>query len=240
MNISQEVWAIIPTRSGSTGLSGKNIRVIAGKPLLNYMLGAAKGSNFLNRVILTTDGEQIAQVANQFGGVYVRKHDKSFSIDGRPSFEVFRHTLEKVMQEVGIIPRAVVLLRVTAPLCLSSDIDATIALLLGNKERATSVVSVTKSDIHPQRVYLISEQGLLHAREETSERNHPTPRQGFDDVYIRNGAIYATYPEVVLAGSLWGDRPLAYVMPKERSVNINDEVDFILAEALLNKLVLKP
>lgn len=197
------------------------------------MLESAKNARLLNRIILTTDSDTIAQIANQVGGIEVHRHDPALSVSGQPSFGVFRHTLEKLMRESGTVPQAVALLRVTTPLCLSSDIESAITLLCTNKNIATAVLSVVKSDIHPKRVYMIDTNGLLHTREDTPERNYPLPRQIFDEVYVRNGAIYATFPEIVLEGSLWGNRPLAYVMPKERSININDETDFILAEALL-------
>lgn len=235
MSIVNDVWAIIPTRGGSMGLPEKNIRVIAGQPLLHFMLEAATHAQMVNRVVLTTDSDDIEQAARQISGVEVRRHDPTLSAPGRPTFGTFRRTLEVIIQESGRKPDGVVLLRVTTPLCLSSDIDAAVHQLLENRSEATAVISVVKSDIHPKRVYVIDENGILRAREETHETNYPLPRQVFDDMYIRNGAIYATFPEVVLGGSLWGDRPLAYVMPKERSVNINDESDFILAETLLKR-----
>ncbi|OHA17408.1 MAG: hypothetical protein A3H57_00965 [Candidatus Taylorbacteria bacterium RIFCSPLOWO2_02_FULL_43_11] len=235
MKNSEEIWAIIPTRGGSTGLPEKNIRVIAGRPLLHYMLETAKGSLILNLIVLTTDNDDIARAAGQVSGVEIRRHDPSLSMSGRPTFGVFRHMLERLIQERSIVPRAIVLLRVTTPLCLPSDIDNAVALLLANAHTAKSVLSVTKSDVHPKRTYVMDENGVLSAREDTPERDFPLPRQVFDDVYIRNGAIYATFPDIVLGGSLWGDKSLAYVMPKVRSVNINDEIDFVLAEALLRR-----
>lgn len=235
MKNSQEVWAIIPTRGGSTGLPEKNIRIIAGKPLLFYMLESAKCAHVLNRVILTTDNDAIARVANQVSGIEVRMHDTALSVSGQPSFGVFKYTLEKLIQESGILPQVVALLRVTTPLCLSSDIDNAIMLLLAKRDSSTAVLSVVKSDIHPKRVYVLGADGFLRAREETPEINYPLPRQVFDGVYVRNGAIYATFPEIVFGGSLWGEKPFAYAMPKERSININDEIDFILAEELLKR-----
>ncbi len=232
---SQEVWAIIPTRSGSTGLSKKNILPIAGKPLVHYMLEAAKGARLLTRVILTADDDQTTEVASQIAGIEVLMHNSKLSRSKQPSFGIFQHTLQKLLERSESHPKVVVLLRATTPLCLSSDIDNAVSLLLSNKGVATAVLSVTKSDVHPKRVYIIDKDNVLHAREETPEINFPLPRQIFDSVYIRNGAIYVTFPEVVLQGSLWGEKPLAYIMPKERSININDEIDFILAEELLKR-----
>jgi len=235
MNNSNDIWAIIPTRGGSIGLPNKNIAIIAGRPLLDYMLEAAKGSKLLNRVILTTDNDDIARAAKPIRNVEIRKHNAALSVSGQPSFGVFKNTLESLFREAGFLPKIIVLLRVTTPLCISSDIDNAITMLLKTKSMATAVLSVTKSDVHPKRVYVVDSDNFIHAREATPEQNHPMPRQVFDDVYIRNGAIYATFPEVVLNGSLWGERPLAYIMPKERSINVNDEIDFILAESLLNR-----
>ncbi|HEY4496440.1 MAG TPA: acylneuraminate cytidylyltransferase family protein [Candidatus Paceibacterota bacterium] len=233
MNSSQEVWAIIPTRGGSIGLPEKNIRILAGKPLLHYMLEAATQARRLTRVVLTTDSDNIEREARIINGVEVRRHDPLLSAPGQPTFGTFRRTLEDLVRESGMEPMVVVMLRVTTPLCLSSDIENTVGLLLENRIGAISVLSVTKSDVHPKRTYVMDERCQLTSREETPEKDYPLPRQVFDDVYIRNGAIYATFPYVVQAGRLWGAKPLAYVMPKERSININDEVDFVLAEALL-------
>ncbi|PIQ91672.1 MAG: hypothetical protein COV70_02360 [Parcubacteria group bacterium CG11_big_fil_rev_8_21_14_0_20_39_22] len=235
MNTSQEVWAIIPTRGGSTGLSEKNIRMLAGKPLLHYMLEKAVQARSLSRIVLTTDNDEIELAARQISGIDVWRHDPSLSVAGQPSFGVFRSTYEKLVQEGGIEPRAVVLLRVTTPLCLASDIDNAVGLLLGNNVNAESVLSVVKSNVHPKRTYMMDTQGFLRAREETPESDYPLPRQVFDEVYIRNGAIYASLPTIVREGRLWGPKVIAYVMPKERSININDDVDFILAEALIRR-----
>lgn len=235
MKNSKEIWAIIPTREGSEELPEKNIRPLAGKPLVHYILETAKASQYLTRVVLSTDSDQIARVAGEVGGIEVLRHNRTLSIPGRPSFGVFQNAIQKLPRQGEALPRVVVLLRATAPLCLPLDIDRVLDLLLAKADFATGVISVTKSSVHPKRVYVIDEQGVLRAREETPEKEFPVTRQLFPDVYIRNAAIYATFPEIVLRGSLWGRNPLAYIMPKERSININDEIDFILAEELLKK-----
>ncbi len=201
--------------------------------MLHCMLTAALATRNLTRVMLTTDNDRIAEVAAQVSGVEVVRHDPALSVSGQPSFGVFQYIVRKCLEESPVKPEAVALLRVTTPLCLPYDIDNAIELLLSKHSQATSVLSVVKSDVHPKRVYAIDSEGVLRLREESPERDFPLPRQVFDDVYVRNGAIYATLPDVVLQGSLWGEKPLPYIMPKERSININDEVDFILAEQLL-------
>lgn len=227
------VWIIFPTRGGSTGLPEKNIKEIAGQPLLFYMTKRAVESTVASKVFLTTDSEDIASIAKQVKGLEVLRHDPHLSFQGRPSFGVFQYTVKKLLESSVEKPDSVVMMRVTTPLCLTSDIDAVITLFLENKNKVDSVLSVTKSDIHPHRTYKITENNLLSSWQEGPETNYPLPRQVFGDVYIRNGAIYATSPEIVLGGSLWGECPMAYIMPKSRSININDDLDFILAQELL-------
>ena len=235
MSAPPDVWAIVTARGGSAGLPGKNLCQLSGRPLLHHIVLAAKRSRLVTRAVLTTDSDEIEAAARQIDGLEVRRHDPAMSVVGQPSFHVFRNTVEAMLGGGGTAPRVVALLRATAPLCLASDIDTAIGRLLENEDGATAVVSVVRSDAHPQRLYVMDGKGFLRAREDTPETDYPLPRQGFAPVYLRNGAIYATFPEVVLGGSLWGARPLAYVMPKARSVNINDETDMICAEALIGR-----
>lgn len=229
------MWAIITARGDSAGLPGKNLRPLSGRPLMHHIVLAAKRSRLVTRAMVTTDSDEIEAAARQIDGLEVRRHDPAMSVIGQPSFHVFRKTVEALLSVGGSPPRVVVLLRATAPLCLASDIDNAIGRLLENEDGATAVVSVVRSDVHPQRLYVMDGKGFLRAREETPERDHPLPRQEFAPVYLRNGAVYATFPDVVLGGSLWGANPVGYVMPKERSVNINDETDMICAEALIGR-----
>jgi CMP-N,N'-diacetyllegionaminic acid synthase len=235
MKESPSIWAIIPTRGGSDGLSKKNIRTLFGKPLLHYMVEAAISSRRLTKVTLTTDDDEIEHLASQISGLQVLRHDPALSRAGQPSFGVFQSTLKKLIDLGDSPPLMVLLLRVTTPLCLPEDIDECVLTLISKMNSATSAISVTKSDIHPKRLCILTQDGLLRAREETPETHFPHPRQEFEPCYVRNGAIYATFPNVVFTGSLWGDKSLPYVMPKDRSININDETDFILAEELLKR-----
>lgn len=126
-------------------------------------------------------------------------------------------------------------MRPTSPLCLSSDIDAAVSLLKDRPD-ADAVISVTHSPVHPYRVLRVNEVGELVPYGYTTEQRYPQQRQSFEIVYIRNGAIYASRAATIEAGGLWGRKNLPYIMPAERSVNINEEMDFLLAEALLKQM----
>lgn len=104
--------------------------------------------------------------------------------------------------------------------------------LLQERPDVDAVISVTRSPAHPYRVLRITETGYVVPYRYTTEQFYPQQRQSFEDVYVRNGAIYASRATTIEAGGLWGEKNLPYIMPPERSVNINEEIDIILAEVL--------
>lgn len=224
--------AIIPTRGGSTRVPRKNLRPLAGKPLLTYIVQAAKSSKILSDVILSTDDDEIANVAISLD-IEVFRHPKELSTDSSSSFGVIQWALTELIRQ-GREPAVCALIRATSPLCLPHDIDHAIELLESN-DHADSVVSVTKmSGVHPKKLKtLLPNSVLVDAFE--PEGFLPTRRQTLPPLYIRNAAIYVSTPSLIANGMLWGPRCLGYVMPEERSVNINSEIDFKLAEVLIKE-----
>lgn len=226
-------YGLIPARGGSKGLPGKNVRLLGGKPLIAHIIRAALGADVLERVFVSTDSEEIAAVARGCGAETIL-HSAALSSDTSSSFGVVENAA-RIFSSQEQPPDIIVMMRPTSPLCLSSDIDAAVRML-AEHPGADSVVSVTKADSHPYRAYTIDLQGeLVHFDERSPERDFPLQRQALSDTYVRNGAIYATRLLVILGGSLWGKHSLPYIMPKERSVNINDDVDFLLAETLMDR-----
>lgn len=137
----------------------------------------------------------------------------------------------------GYNPDAVVIMRATSPLTLPEDVSAAIELL--EQTGATSVISVVADETgHPIRLKLVGPELQLLPLQ-PGEENAPIPRQQLPIVYKRNGSLYATKTGIILTGSLFGGDPRAYIMPKERSVSINDEVDLVIATALINYLAQK-
>ena len=227
------VYGLIPARGGSEGLPGKNAKSLRGQPLISYIIRSALFAKELNSVFVSTDSEKIARIAEK-SGVEAIIHPAEFSTPTAPTFGVVRNAVG-VLKKRGVYPDVMVTMRPTSPLCLPEDINRAVRLLL-RQPRIDSVISVTKSDNHPFRVLKINQRGELeHFDKRSTERNFPKRRQSFGDVYVRNGAIYATRTHIIESGSLWGEHSLPYFMPKERSVKINDEIDFLLAESLLTK-----
>lgn len=227
--MAEKILGLIPTRGGSKGLEGKNIRILNGKPMLAYTIEAARQAPQVNRVLVSTDNEAIAEVAQEFGAD-VYRHPDELSYDGRPTFPVIRHVVQQLAAE-GEEYDVIVTMRATSPLRIAHDINEALAML--EETGADSVVSVVADETgHPIRLkYLDQNRRIIPL--EKGEEHSPVTRQSLPVVYRRNGAIYATRSGVVLGGSLFGPDSRGYVMPKRRSVNVNDEDDFMIAEALL-------
>ncbi len=226
-----EILGIIPARGGSKGLPNKNLLPLCGKPMIHYTFAEAKKSKFLNRIILSTNSKEIALFALQYDIEYFI-HPDNLSMDNSPTFPVIKYLIEHLKIE-RYRPDIVVTMRITTPLRLVEDIDGCIEKLI--KTDSSSVISVVKLDgIHPIRIKVISDDDILTDYNE-KEGDIPKRRQELLPVYIRNGGIYASKVETIENGGFFGMTPRPYIMPPERSININNEIDYVLAEALLKR-----
>jgi CMP-N,N'-diacetyllegionaminic acid synthase len=230
------VLALIPARAGSKGVPGKNIRSLAGKPLLHYSCDCAMGSRSITRTIVSTDCERIAMAARASGAETPFLRPAELARDDSPTLDVIAHTLEWLDRREQWTPDVVVLLQPTAPLRHSSDVDAALDRLLASD--ADSVVSVcpVETHFHPQWQFTIQED-LLQTHAGTPVGEIPPRRQLLDQTYVRNGAIYGFRTESFLTTkSIYGNQCLAFVMPQDRSVNIDTLADWKSAETYLQTL----
>jgi CMP-N,N'-diacetyllegionaminic acid synthase len=237
MSTQASVLALIPARAGSKGVPGKNTRALAGKPLLHYSCRCALESDRVTRTIVSTDCEQIAATARLGGAEVPFLRPAELARDDSPSHEVIVHAVEWLGHHEGAIPEFVVLLQPTAPLRRSSDVDAALARLQASD--ADSVVSVcpVESHFHPEWQFKVQGDSL-QTYSGIPVGNIPPRRQLLEPTYVRNGAIYAFRTDAFLAKqSIYGDRCLAFVMPRERSVNIDTLSDWNSAEIYLQTLV---
>ena len=224
------IIALIPVRRGSAGVSNKNMRLIAGVPLLAYTIAAARNSELISRIIVSADDENTASFVRS-EGVEAVLHPPELSQDNAPAIGVILWNYRRLIAAQSRIDMFVVL-RATTPLRTSTDIKSAVSLLFRNPQ-ADSVVSVVAvPGIHPVRMKRILDNGMLVDAFE-GEGYSPRPRQTLEQLYIRNGGIYIGRPEVLDQEHLWGDHCLGYVMPQERSLNINTPFDFAVAELLI-------
>ncbi len=229
------ILGLIPARGGSKGIPRKNLRVIGGKPLLEYTVEAALNSALLSLVVTSTEDAEIARAARAAGSEVIDRPSE-LARDETPTLPVAQHAVEIVEREHGRRLDAIVILQVTTPFRTGEDIDRAVAMLLHSS--ADSVVSVREAqELHPWKLKRIQEGRLVPLMEEEVEG---TRRQDLPPVYIRNGGIYAVRRDVLMVeNSLYGQNCQAYVMPVERSIDINTELDLVLAEALLERGIVR-
>lgn len=226
------VLALIPARGGSKGVPRKNIRPLNGKPLVAYSIEAALAlPALLYRVIVSTDDAEIAAVAKQYGVEVPFLRPAEISADSTPMLPVMQHAVRFVEQQDGLRLDWVLLLQPVSPLRLPLDIENT--LRIARETDCDSVISVVQVfSVHPITMKRIENGRLLpyciEEIEGTRRQNYSPP------AYMRNGAIYLTRRDVLMNdNSIWGRSICPYVMPEERSINIDSELDFKLVELVM-------
>lgn len=231
-----KVLGLVPARGGSKGVPGKNIRPIAGLPLIGWTARAALASG-LDRTIVSTDDPAIADAARVCGLEVPFMRPPELARDDSPGLDVVVHAVEALVQG-GYRPDAVMLLQPTSPLRTSGHIDRAIALLRDRPE-AESLVSVVRAphNMIPETLMRLTSEGLLTHVAAWDERRNL--RQSKPVYYARNGAaIYLVRTECLLGKrTLFGEHILPLEMDKSESFDIDDMLDFEICEYLLRKRV---
>jgi len=225
------VVGVVTARGGSKGIPRKNVRLLCGRPLLQYTAEAAMGSRLLSRTILSTDDETIAEVGRQCGLDVPFMRPAELARDDTPAIPVLQHAVRK-LEEAGEYYDAILTLQPTNPLRRPQDIDGTIELL--EKTGADSVISfVEVGDKHPARMKVIGEDGHV-IDPPFAEEFEGQPRQKLPKLYLREGSIYLTRRVVLMEqNSLKGRDCRAWIIPEERACNIDTPFDLFLAEQML-------
>lgn len=220
--------AVITARSGSKGLKDKNIRSMNGKPLLAHSIETALRSKIFNKVHVSTDSEDYANIAREYGADVPFLRREELSEDHSDSWDVLRFVVEQY-EKIGKKFETVTLLQTTSPLRTAYDICE--AFKVYNTKQADNVFSVCEVKYEPFWCNTISKDGSLNHFISPEEDGR---RQDFPRYYALNGAIYIISTELLMKkGNLYGSKSYAYFMPKSRSIDIDDEYDFIMAEILL-------
>ena len=217
--------AVIPARSGSKGLPDKNIRNLCGKPLLAYSVEAALQSGLFETVHVSTDSAAYAAVARKYGADVPFLRGAENSSDTASSWDAVREVLDKY-SKLGKDFGHVMLLQPTSPLRTSGDIAAAFALM--KHKGADAIVSVCRGSYH----HTLPADGAMSEfiRKDENDRR----RQNADRLYRVNGAVFLTNTAYFLDDpDIYRRSCFAYVMDKKRSVDIDDELDFLFAEAIL-------
>ena len=227
----ERVLAVVPARGGSKGLPRKNIRVLAGKPLLAYTAEAALAARRLTRVVLTTDDEEIAEVGRQWGIEVPFLRPAELAEDDTPTLPVVQHAV-RWLEQRGDSFNSVCLLQPTNPLRRAEHIDACIELLESSGADAVVTVLPVPAEHNPHWVYFRNPEGILKLS--TGEPAPIARRQDLPPAFHREGSVYVTRRRVLIEqNSLYGERLVGFLMDPAESVNIDSPADLDRAERLL-------
>ncbi|MBK8781543.1 MAG: acylneuraminate cytidylyltransferase family protein [Anaerolineales bacterium] len=222
------VLGIIPARGGSKGVPLKNIRQVAGRPLIAYTITAAQASRLLTRCVVSTDHVETAQISAALGCEVIQR-PAALAQDDTPTLDAVKHVFTTLESQGEIFDYGLVL-QPTSPLRTGLDIDSALQALF--RSDADSIVSVYQvSDHHPARMYTLDNGQLVSF----DKRFATARRQDLPPVYHRNGAIYAFRRNLLEQNTLLGNHILPYIMEEDRSLNIDNEYDLVLADFILGK-----
>lgn len=225
-----EIVGLITARGGSVSVPRKNVRLLAGKPLIAWVIEAALHSQGLSRVIVSTDDEEIAAIARRWGVEVPFRRPAELAGPDSSHISVVEHAIHWLAEHENSRPDYMMLLQPTSPLCTAEDIDA--AIEIARKRDAIAVVSLCETDHHPYLVKRILADGTL---EDLIPTDIPyLRRQVLPSAYVLNGAIYLNRRESLLGDRVFVPRgTYPYIMPRERSLDINTMADFYLADLIL-------
>jgi CMP-N,N'-diacetyllegionaminic acid synthase len=224
-----DILAIIPARGGSKGVPGKNIKLLAGKPLITYSIEAAIESEYINRVVVSTDDDEVAQVSKRYGAEVIKRPGK-LAQDDSLTIDAVIHVLNAIEKE-GYSVDIVVLLQPTSPLRTQEDVDSAINLFIENMDKCNSLVSVCEFD-HSHYWSLKVEGDYL--KPNFGEEYFKMRRQDLPKLYMPNGSIFISKKESLLnSKSFYNGNTIPYLMKTEASVDIDTIMDFKLAGLIL-------
>lgn len=226
---NKKFLAIIPARGGSKGLPGKNIKNLNGKPLIAYSIEAAIEANIFDKIIVSTDSEEIAKVALKYGAEVPFLRPKELATDNANSMDALFHAIE-FLKEQGEIYDYIMKLQPTSPLRTKKEILESVELLF--EKSAESIISVSECQHYPLWANTLNEEKAMKdfIKEEIKHKN----RQELSKYYEINGLIFLSKISKLMEIKDWyGEKSFAYVCDSKKAIDIDDMIDFKLAEILL-------
>lgn len=227
MFIGKTILAIIPARGGSKGVPRKNIRLLAGKPLIAWTIDEAKKSKYIDRLILSSEDEEIIKVAKEYGCEVPFKRPFELAQDHTPGIEPVIHVLNTLGEKYDYV----VLLQPTSPLRTVEDIDGCIQYCI--KTESCACVSVTEAQQNPYWMYKMDNNKLKPFVQSGEIINR---RQDLPKIYVLNGAVYVAETKFINENrSFLTEETVGYMMSGENSVDIDTEMDFAYCEWFIDR-----
>lgn len=231
----KRVIAVIPARGGSKGLPRKNLLMLFGKPLLGWPVETAQKSMCVDRIIVSTEDPEIAEVARKVGAEVPFLRPAELASDDASSVSVALHALG-FLAERNENYDYLILLEPTSPLTESDDIDKAIEILHREREHADAIVGVSRvQSTHPDFDVRLDTLGLIRPYA-VKEFQDIKRRQEIEVLYFLDGSLYASAVDALVANrTFYHSRTLGYVVPHWKSFEVDDYVDFICVEALMSR-----
>lgn len=237
------ILAVIPARKGSRRLPGKNTRLLGGKPLVAWTFEVALKVKCLDRIMVSTDDPEVKRIAEEYGvevPFFPRPPEISEDVD---TVLVLKHAVGWMQKYESLTLKpfdGVVTLQPTSPFRLAEDIDGAVRMYK-SKNNFSSVMSVSEIVQHPYWAFSLRENGSLYPFASVPLRGNMLVSQNLPKFYYPNGIVYVTAKDLVDGEVMFSStRNYGYLMPPERSVDVETELDLIFAQALLDKGVVKP
>lgn len=229
---NKRIISIIPARGGSKGVPRKNIKQLLGKPLIAWTIEEAKSSKYIDRVVVSTDDEEIAEKSKKYGAEVPFLRPEELATDDAKTIDVILHALNWLKTRENYYD-FLVLLEPTSPLRDVEDIDKCIEILIGNP-KAEAIVGVAKLEsTHPEFNVAINDEGFIRKSNGTTDFK-VLRRQDLEDAYFFEGSIYISEVETLKQKrTFYHKSTLGYVVPKYKSLEVDELCDFICIEALM-------
>ena len=227
---SNSVLALVPARGGSKGVPRKNIRLIGGKPMIAWTIEAARKSRYIDRLVLSSDDQAIIDIAVACGCEAPFVRPAELASDQADSISVIRHAIDALPEQFEYL----VLLQPTSPMRRTEDIDGAIERCV--KRGAPACVSVCEPEKSPLWMLRLDADGIVHPL--FPSQPIPYRRQDAPSVFALNGAVYvARTDHLKLGGTFLAPGAIGYQMPKERSFDVDTELDIAIVDFLLRQPV---
>lgn len=227
---SKKVLALIPARSGSKGLPGKNIKKLLGKPLINWSIDNAKKSKYIDDIVVSTDSKDIAEIARNAGAEVPFIRPKDLASDTAKRIDVIYHTLD-FLESGNRIYDYLIFIEPTSPLRDVEDINEALEKLDANKS-ANSIVSIGLSDSsHPEFLSRLKSDFIVPYKNDSFDFKR---RQDIENLYFFDGSFYISRINALREkGEFYHDETMGFILSKDKNFEIDDIVDFVIVESLI-------
>jgi len=233
-----EVLAVVGVRSGSKGLAGKNVAPLGGHPLLAWILSAARRATSVTRLVVSTDSPEYAEIARRYGAETPLLRPAELATDDAPDVLYIAHMLDHLEHTEGYTPDVVLRLLATSPLQAPDDLDRVVDALITDPT-ASSAMVVAEARQHPMKALRRERDDFGRERlvpyHRTNGGTEPAARQAYPAAYLRANVVATRPTTIQRTGTLAGDAVVGVEIPAARAVDIDSEVDLLLAQVLLDR-----